>query len=127
MPNVFGELCGNICSSKLATRTGLARERRLLHRFQEAAPPLQRQPPRCIEKLLADRRLDLLQADLVVQAVLGAAVLTEALGNEVVARSDEAHATRCLALGDLQTAKLKADAEHRRRSAQNRLPVDASN
>ena len=67
-----------------------------------------------------------LQADLVVQAVLGAAVLTEALGNEVVARSDEAHATRCLALGDLQTAKLKADAEHRRRSAQNRLPVDAS-
>ena len=96
MPNVCGELCGNICSSRLATRTGLARERGLLHRFQEAAAPLQRQPPRCIEKLLADRRLDLLQADLVVQAVLGVAVHTEALRDAVVARGDEANTTRCL-------------------------------
>ena len=65
---------------------------------------------------LADRRLDLLQADLVVKTVLGVAVQTEALGNEVVARSDEAHATRCLALGDLQSAKLKADAERQMRT-----------
>ena len=44
----------------------------------------------------ADRRLELLQADRRILAVLGVAMHTEALRDAVVAGGDEAHTTSCL-------------------------------
>ena len=43
-----------------------------------------------------DRRLELLQRYLVVQAELRVAMHTEALRQAMMARGDEAHTTRCL-------------------------------